>query len=490
MIELLKSIRWFSHLSDGSLQAVQSVIEPMFFDAGDVICREGEAGDRMFVIAEGDVVVFKNVEQGPAIEVTLLHRGDIAGEMGLFGERRRSATLKARCRCKMLTLGYDDFEQLLEREPTISRALLSYMSGHLVRETSAVAELRAQDAETGLRVAFFSASPYRNQLYSQKNCHGFAMHFFPVPLGVSTVPLATGFPVVVASANDCFDEAVIEGLHALGVEMIALRCAGYNNVDLAACDRLGISVARVPAYSPYSVAEHAVALMMALNRQTHRAHIRIRDSNFSLEGLVGFDMHGKTAGVIGTGKIGACTLEILRGFGCRLLAQSRSPKQDLIHRLGVRFVDLDELLASSDIISLHAPLTPQTYHLINSEAIEKMKSGVMIINTARGGLIDTEALLEGLKSGKVGYAGLDVYEEEAKYFYRDFSGSHIDDDTLARLTTFGNVMVTGHQGSLTEDAQVNIVETTLENIREFELGKKGKQLTNAVSMPLHPSSDG
>ena len=237
----------------------------------------------------------------------------------------------------------------------------------------------------------------------------------------------------------------------------------------------------VGVYSPYAVAEHAVALMMALNRRTHRAHTRIRDSNFSLDGLVGFDMHGKTAGVIGTGKIGVCTLDILRGFGCRLLAVSRTPKPDLIHRLGVRFVDLDQLLEESDVISLHAPLNAETYHLIDADAIAKMKPGVMLINTARGGLIDTEALLEGLKSGQVGYAGLDVYEEEAKYFYRDFSGSHIDDDTLARLTTFGNVMVTGHQGSLTQDAQINIVETTLENIREYELGKRGAELTHAVT---------
>lgn len=483
MIELLKNFRWFSQLDDESLQAVQKVIQPMTFETGDIICREGETGDRMFVIESGDVAVLKDVEEGPAIEVTVLHRGDIAGEMGLFGERRRSATLQARCRCEVLTLDYDDFELLLERESTIAKALLSYMSGHLMRETSAVANLRAKDAETGLRVAFFSANPYRNQLYTQKNSYGFAMHFFPFPLSVDTVPLATGFPVVVASANDCFDEAVIEALHELGVSMIALRCTGYNNVDLAACERLGISVARVPAYSPYSVAEHAVALMMALNRRTHRAHTRIRDSNFSLDGLVGFDMHGKTAGVIGTGKIGSCLLDILHGFGCRLLAHDLFPRQDLIHRLGVRYVELDELLAESDVISLHAALTPDTYHLIDSNAIAKMKAGVMLINTARGGFIDTEALLEGLKTGKVGYAGLDVYEEEAKYFYRDFSDSYIDDDTLARLITFGNVMVTGHQGSLTQDAQINIVETTLENIREYELGNRGTELSNAVTDP-------
>lgn len=481
MIELLRQIRWFSGLDEASLQTVQQVIEPMTFSAGSVLCHEGEVGDRMFILSCGDVAVLKSVEEGDPIEVTVLHRGDIAGEMGLFGDRCRTATLRAQTECEVWALGYDAFEALLEREPTIARALLTYMSAHLARETTTVAKLRAGDEETGLRVAFFSASPYRNQLYKAHNVHGFAMHFFPVPLSPDTAPLATGFPVVVASANDCFNSQVIEALHALGVGMIALRCAGYNNVDLEACERLGISVARVPAYSPYAVAEHAVALMMALNRRTHRAHIRIRDSNFSLDGLVGFDMHGKTAGVIGTGKIGACTLEILHGFGCKVLAHSRTPKQDLIHRLGVRYVELEELLESSDVISLHCALTPDTYHLIDKHAISKMKPGVMLINTARGGLVDTEALLEGLKSGQVGYAGLDVYEEEAKYFYRDFSDSYIDDDTLARLTTFGNVMVTGHQGSLTQDAQVNIVETTIGNIREYELGKRGEDLTNSVS---------
>ena len=306
------------------------------------------------------------------------------------------------------------------------------------------------------------------------------MHFFTPRLTLDTVPLAAGFRVIVVSANDCLDAAVIDELHALGVEIIALRCAGFNNVDLAACERHGISVTRVPAYSPYAVAEHAVALMMALNRRTHRAHSRVREGNFSLDGLVGFDMHNRTAGVIGTGKIGTCLLNILHGFGCHLIAFDLYPNQDLVDRLGVRYVELDALLGESDIISLHAPLTPETYHLINAAVIAKMKPGVMLINTARGGLIDTEALLDGIKSGTIGYAGLDVYEEEADYFYKDFSDSIISDDMLARLTTFNNVMITSHQGSLTDIAQGNMADTTLFNIREFELGKRGKELTNVV----------
>jgi D-lactate dehydrogenase len=480
MFELLKNVHCFSDLDDEALLTVQNVIQLATFEAGELICTEGEIGDRMFIIESGDVAVLKGVEGDDPIQVTMLGRGDIAGEMGLFGQRTRTATLQAHSDCRLWTLDYDVFEALIEEHGGIAKCLLSYVSGHLARETSVVAKLMARDMEKGLRVAFFSAAPYRNELYLQKNQYNYAMHFFTPRLTLDTVPLVAGFRVVVVSANDDVDETVVDALHALGVEMIALRCAGFNNVDLAACERHGISVARVPAYSPYAVAEHAVALMMALNRRTHRAHNRVREGNFSLDGLMGFDMHGRTAGVVGTGRIGACTLSILHGFGCHLLAHSRTPRQDLIDQLGVRYVELDELLAESDIISLHAPFTPQTYHIIDAAAIEKMKTGVMLINTARGGLIDTQALLDGLKSGKIGYAGLDVYEEEAEYFYKDFSDSVITDDVLARLTTFNNVMVTSHQGSLTDVAQINIAETTLENIREFELGKRGSELTNAV----------
>jgi D-lactate dehydrogenase len=400
--------------------------------------------------------------------------------MGLFGQKTRTATLQARTQCKVWALDYEVFDNLLNQHSSIARGLLSYASSYLARERSLSAKLMAKDVEKGLRVAFFHTSPYRNALYQQKNQYNYAMHFFTPRLTLDTVSLAAGFRVIVVSANDCLDGAVIDELHALGVEMIALRCAGFNNVDLAACQRHGISVARVPAYSPYAVAEHAIALMMALNRRTHRAHNRIREGNFSLDGLVGFDMHNRTAGVIGTGKIGTCLLNILHGFGCQLIAYDLHPNRELVERFGVRYVELDEIFEQSDIISLHAPLTPESHHLINSTTIEKMKPGVMLINTARGGLVDTEALLDGLKSGAIGYAGLDVYEEEADYFYKDLSDEIISDDMLARLTTFNNVMITSHQGSLTDIAQGNMADTTLFNIREFEQGKRGQELTNAV----------
>lgn len=480
MIDLLKKIHGFSSLEDSTLRKIQGLLKFVEYAQGARLCTEGESGDKLFIIESGEVAVLKGTDDGDQIEINVLKDGDIAGEMGLFGKKIRTATLEARCESKIWTLDYADFETLIEKDGAVARGLLSYVSGKLDRETSILAKLMARDMEKGLRVAFFHTSPYRNELYQQKNKYQYAMHFFTPRLELDTVPLATGFPVVVVSANDDLSEPVVNGLSEVGVEMIALRCAGFNNVDLAACERLGISVARVPAYSPYAVAEHAVALMMALNRRIHRANSRVREGNFSLDGLVGFDMHGRTVGVIGTGKIGSVLLGILHGFGCNLLAYNRTPKQDLIDKFGVRFVDLDTIFAEADIISLNAPLTPETHYLINEQAIEKMKPGVMLINTARGGLVDTEALIEGLKSGKIGYAGLDVYEEEASYFYKDFSSSVITDDLLARLTTFNNVMITSHQGSLTDVAQSNMADTTLENIREFELGKRGSDLTNAV----------
>jgi D-lactate dehydrogenase len=320
-------------------------------------------------------------------------------------------------------------------------------------------------------------------IFAKRNTYGYDLKFYDSRLSLDTVPLAAGFHAACVFVNDDLNAAVIEELQAMGVSLIALRCAGYNNVDLAACQKHGVSVVRVPAYSPYAVAEHAVALMLTLNRKIHRANNRVREGNFSLSGLVGFDMHDKTVGVVGVGRIGRCTLNILAGFGCRLLAHSRTPKQDLIDELGVRFVPMDELLSASDVITLHTPLTPQTYHLIDASAIAKMKPGVMLINTGRGALIDTTALLDGLKSGQIGYAGLDVYEEESGYFFEDYSDRVMTDDVLARLTTFNNVVVTSHQAFLTEDALQNIADTTLGNIHEYEQGKRFGELTHAVSAP-------
>lgn len=289
--------------------------------------------------------------------------------------------------------------------------------------------------------------------------------------------LAQDTDVVCIFVNDTADAETIDRLAAMGVKLIALRCAGFNNVDLNAAARHRIPVVRVPAYSPYAVAEYAVALMLALNRKIHRAYWRTRDGNFSLHGLLGFDMHGKTAGIVGTGQIAKVLIRILKGFGLNILAYDLYPDREFAANEGVEYVPLEQLFRQSDIISLHCPLTEQTRYMINEKAIDQMKEGMMLINTGRGQLIHTEALIEGLKKKKIGSAGLDVYEEEAAYFYEDTSDRIMGDDMLARLLSFNNVIVTSHQGFFTREALDNIAHTTLQNVRDFS---DRRRLTNEV----------
>ena len=288
---------------------------------------------------------------------------------------------------------------------------------------------------------------------------------------------ATGATAVCAFVNDQLDAEVLQGLHGAGVRLVTLRCAGFNHVDLQAAAALGMSIGRVPGYSPYAVAEHTAALVLTLNRKIHRAHARVREGNFELEGLLGFDLHGRTVGVVGTGKIGECFVRIMAGFGCRLLAHDPRPS-DACEALGVRYVELPALLEQSDIVSLHCPLTPQTHHLIDAPALAAMKRGAMLINTSRGAVVDTRAVISALKSCTLGSLGLDVYEEEADLFFRDLSAEVIQDDVFARLLTFPNVVVTGHQAFFTEDALSAIAEATIANLDAFA----------AAGRPAHPVS--
>ncbi|MCO6455352.1 MAG: 2-hydroxyacid dehydrogenase [Pirellulaceae bacterium] len=335
-----------------------------------------------------------------------------------------------------------------------------------------------------MKVAVYDAKSYDRQSFDAHNQQQqFALHYLAAGLDAGTVAAAEGCKAVCLFVNDQCDAEIVGQLAARGVQMIALRCAGYNNVDLEACRRHGISVARVPAYSPHAVAEHTVALMLTLNRRVHQAYIRNRTGYFVLEGLTGFDMHGKTVGVVGTGKIGQCLVEILLGFGCRVLAFDKYPAPQLAARAGVAYVELEQLFGESDIITLHVPLFPETYHLIDQRAIGQMKRGVMLINTSRGGLVDTRALIDGLKTAQIGSAGLDVYEEEAGVFFHDLSDKVLTDDVLARLLTFNNVVVTSHQAYLTREALSNIAQTTLDNLREFEAGRRGQELSHAVVAP-------
>ena len=321
-------------------------------------------------------------------------------------------------------------------------------------------------------IAFFGTKPYDEASFNEKNREfGFELRFYKGHLNKNNVILTQGVDVVCIFVNDTANAEVIRLMAANGVKLLALRCAGYNNVDLKAAAECGIAVVRVPAYSPYAVAEYTVAPMPPLNRKIHRASWRTRDGNFSLHGLLGFDMHGKTAGIIGTGKIAKKLISILRGFGMNILAYDLYPDYNFARENQVVYTTLDELYHSSDIISLHCPLTEQTKYLINDYSISKMKDGVMIINTGRGQLIHTNALIEGLKNKKIGSAGLDVYEEESQYFYEDRSDKTIDDDTLARLLSFNNVIVTSHQAYFTQEALSNIATTTLQNVRDFTLGK-------------------
>ncbi|MFA5104577.1 MAG: 2-hydroxyacid dehydrogenase [Candidatus Margulisiibacteriota bacterium] len=318
-----------------------------------------------------------------------------------------------------------------------------------------------------IKIALFDAKPYDIDFFNEANRkYGFSIKYFADILTCDNVLIARGFDAVCCFVNDKIDTKVIKLLKKDGVKLIALRSAGYNNVDLkAAHGRL--HVVRVPAYSPAAVAEHAVALMLALNRKTHKAYLRTRENNFSILGLIGFDMEGKTAGIIGTGKIGKALVRILAGFGMKVIAYDPDPDEQFAADTGMSYCSLDEIYKKSDVISLNCPLTSNTYHMIDKKSISRMKSSVMIINTGRGKLIDTKALIEALKGKRIGSAGLDVYEEESEYFFKDYSASFVDDDTLARLLTFGNVLITSHQGFFTKEALSNIASTTLENVKFF-----------------------
>lgn len=321
-----------------------------------------------------------------------------------------------------------------------------------------------------MKIAFFSTKPYDKDFFEKHN-QKHKLTFYEVALSETSVRLAEGHDAICAFVNDKVNASIIEKLSQLGIKLIALRCAGFNNVDLEAAKKANINVVRVPAYSPHAVAEHAVALIMTLNRKTHKAYNRVREGNFSLEKLIGFDLYQKTVGVIGTGKIGEAFARIMLGFGCKVLAYDVFPNQNLMNS-GVKYASLDEVLRQSDIVSLHCPLTDKTLHLINETSLTKMKTGVMLINTSRGALVDTQAVIEGLKSRKIGYLGLDVYEQESNIFFNDLSEEILVDDTLARLMTFPNVLITSHQGFLTEEALTQIALVTLNNVSLFEEGQK------------------
>lgn len=329
-----------------------------------------------------------------------------------------------------------------------------------------------------MKIAFYSAKSYDKESFDHfAKDYGHEITYFEAKLDKHSTSLAADHEVICAFVNDILDKSVLKKLKDTGVKLIALRCAGYNQVDLEAAKDLEIPLVRVPVYSPEAVAEHGFALILTLSRKTHKAYNRVRESNFSLEGLTGFNLHGKTIGVIGTGAIGQAFCNISLGFGTKVLAYDLYENEELKSK-GIRYADLDELFAHSDIISLHCPLTPETKHLINAKTIKQMKDGVVLINTSRGALIETKSVIKALKSKKIGYLGIDVYEQEEDLFFKNLSEEIIPDDQISRLMTFPNVLITGHQAFLTREALAQIAQTTLRNISEFEAGDP---LTNAIA---------
>lgn len=346
----------------------------------------------------------------------------------------------------------------------LSKSLVAPLSQRTFASSGTVRSLSA------LKVSVFSTKPYDKKHLDEANQGlGHTFHYYDEHLSSSTAVMAKGSTAVCTFVNDHLDKACLETLASQGVKLIALRCAGFNQVDLVTAKALGLSVLRVPAYSPYAVAEHAIALIMTLNRKIHRAYNRVRDNNFALDGLLGFDMHGKTVGVIGTGKIGAICAKILAGFGCKVLLSDIYHNPELVAQ-GMKYVELDEIYAQADIISLHCPLMKETYHMIDQAAVDKMKTGVMLVNTSRGALVDTDACATGVKTGKIGSLALDVYEHESELFFEDLSNTVVQDDRFERLHTYNNVLITGHQAFFTQEALTNIAHTTVGNLTTFAQG--------------------
>jgi D-lactate dehydrogenase len=479
--EFLATTDLLRHASPETVANVAAGLALRPLKAGEILFAEGDPAGTIFFVQEGELEVHRRSDDGPDVLLRVMGPGEVGGLTSMALSRPRSATLRARTDGAVVDIASERFLALMTAHPDLARSVVACLGGKVRDKTRRLATLLAHvKADTRARVAVFDTKPYDRRWFDQQVGDDLAFDYLEARLGPETARLAAGYRLVCAFVNDDLSAPVLEQLAAGGVELVALRCAGFNNVDLEAAGQLGIAVVRVPAYSPHAVAEHTAALILALNRKVHRAHQRVREGNFSLAGLEGFDLHGRIAGVVGLGKIGRCLADILRGFGMTVLGHDAYPDPDYAARSGVRFVELDDLLERSDVVSLHTPLTPETYHLIDADRILRMKQGVLLINTSRGALVDTAALIAGLKSGHLGAAGLDVYEEENEYFFEDRSDEVITDDLLARLLTFPNVLVTSHQAFLTSDALQAIAKTTAGNVREYLAGNRGAKLENVV----------
>jgi D-lactate dehydrogenase len=480
IVTTLHSLPFFKTLDVGSLESLSKYIKVKKV-ANETVMEEGMSDGLLYIVSSGQLYVYKK-HKDEEVQLITLTAGAFVGLGSLLEGTSHSASVKAKEETELFVLAHADFRTIIAEHPMVAESMMQYLSSELRRFRSRLVGFGVAENEK-TKIVFFDCKQYDRTFFDQELTHypNVELKYFDVKLSTDTAFLATGATVVCIFVNDKADAEVVTLLYKMGVKMIALRCAGFNNVDLKVCDTLGITVARVPVYSPYAVAEHALALIMGLNRKLHVAYNRIKQGNFSLNNLVGFDIHGTTVGVIGTGKIGQCFIKIMLGFGCQVLCYDAYPSEDVKTWANCKYVTLDELYAQSRIISIHCPLLPSTQHMINKEAIDKMKPGVLIINTSRGPIIKTIDLIAGLKSKKIGGAGLDVYEDERDYFFEDRSFEVIKDDTLARLMTFNNVFITSHQAFLTEDALKSIASVTMNNIHDFLSGKTMKEVSNSLN---------
>ncbi|KAJ3158750.1 hypothetical protein HK101_001232 [Irineochytrium annulatum] len=478
--------------------------EVVSLSEGEVLAKEGEMTDYIFVVVDGELNVEKRVSKiaEDTVHLLTLKSGEYAGATTLLEGSPLSASLIASASpTRVLRLSNAAFKELLDTNPLISGSILRELSKELrsfrtvlarnLAASTSGSESKTPSKGASFRMAVFDFMTHEKGAFKSaaeklnkemKDKAFIDVVYLNSKLNEKTVGLAAGCQAVSVFVNDNVDAEVLTLLHAQGVELVALRCAGTDNVDMKAAEALGITVARVPAYSPYAVAEFAASIAMALNRRIVCASNRVKQGNFSLTNLVGFDMHGKTVGVIGTGKIGRCFIKIMLGFGCKILCHDARPSDEVSKWEGCSYVPLDEVLSRSRVVSLHCPLLPDTRHLINADTLSKMQRGAILINTSRGGLVDTSALIESLKAGHLGGAGLDVYENEGELFFADRSGDlGIEDDVFARLASFNNVIVTGHQAFLTEEALEKIAAVTFENVAQYCVeGKRGEELSNVV----------
>jgi D-lactate dehydrogenase len=438
---------------------------------GEYLFREGDAAEFMFVVELGSLEVIKDRPDGGSTRLRIMLPGESGGLTSMVQEKTRSATLRASGPATVVSVPRERFVEMLDELPDLRHGLIAVLSRKVREKTARLAALGGVGDRRRTPVLVYDAKPYDRESLDEVAGEELELHYLAANLSPATAELARGFPVICAFVNDDIGADTLERLAAGGVRLVAMRCSGYNNMDLEAAKEHRIEVVRVPSYSPEAVAEHTMALILALNRKIHRAFNRVRDGNFSLSGLVGFNLHGRTAGIVGFGAIGRALAINLKGFGMEVLASDPALDDDAADDLGVKAVELDVLLSRADVVSLHAPLLPATYHLLDRERLASMKAGAMLINTSRGGLVDTAALIDSLKSGHLGAAGLDVYEEEADYFFEDRSGGVIEDDLLARLMTFPNVIVTSHQAFLTREALAEIASTTVASIRDFIAGR-------------------